>query len=492
MTGIIGRADLLRGRLLNIIGLAKYHLLERQFIHTMRIGLVATTLGLTLITALLIAKRGEIGFAIVGLIATLCVLVFVYHYLAAAIWGLLIVSTITDFPLPRDITVTLLLLIVTALVWLFKLLVSDRSFSSIRPAPPNKPALLFVLAVLISYFWSLLYVDPAASYIQKEKYLPNLTTMIVLILSPVAMLMVGNLFKSKKIIKAAIVYYIIYSYIALFFLLLDIDLPPMLNAKGQIPAWTCIFAMGQILWNDKITRLQRILLLALIAGWMHVQIGLGFTWLSGWVPVLVGLAILIFLRSRVLFLMMILLVVVYGVINSEGLSKSFEAEEDESGGTRMDAYTFFLDTTSRHYLFGTGPTGPYFYLMTYAQGRLGLSHNNYVDILTQTGIFGFTCWIILWSRIGRMMWKVYRGTPRTGFDGGLTASLFTIFFVCLVTMMLGDWITPFTYTQTLRGLSYTIWPWLWLGLGISYYIRLQNPPAASDQPNSDLSQFGDK
>jgi hypothetical protein len=51
----------------------------------------------------------------------------------------------------------------------------------------------------------------------------------------------------------------------------------------------------------------------------------------------------------------------------------------------------------------------------------------------------------------------------------------------MVIMMLGDWVIPFTYTQGLGGINYTIWPWLIQGIGMALYFESRNlPPEKSD------------
>jgi O-antigen ligase len=131
------------------------------------------------------------------------------------------------------------------------------------------------------------------------------------------------------------------------------------------------------------------------------------------------------------------------------------------------AGNFTIDIANQHFLFGTGPTGYYFYMKAYLKDWFQLSHNNYVDIYAQTGIFGFITYLLVWGSIGWTVWRTYRLVPKSGFEGGLAVSLVAVFLITMIIMMLGDWVTPFTYTQTMRGLSYTIWPWLWAGLAIA-------------------------
>lgn len=460
-------SDHVRARLLNLIGLVKYHALERQYIHTIRIGMVATTLALTLIAAILIVTKAEIGLAAVGAVAALCVVIFVYNYFTYAIFALIFTTTILAPEIPRDITTTLLLLLLLTVIWLARLLLVERSFQSVRAAPFNHFVPLFAIAVIVSFLWSNYYADPQIVHLQNDKLLPRIVTAIVLILSPVATLLFANAFRTTSEMKWIIGYYLAFGAFALIPRLLDFELPKIFNTGGQLPVWVSVFAVGQLLYNDRLTRRQRLALLLLVGGWIYVAFILDRSWLSGWVPLFVGIGIMVLFRSRALFLGLVIIALIYVAANIEILDSLFANESTESGETRLEAGNFTIDIANQHFLFGTGPTGYYFYMKAYLKDLFQLSHNNYVDIYAQTGIFGFVVYLLMWGSLGWTVWRTWRRVPKHGFEGGLAISLLAIFCITLMIMMLGDWVTPFTYTQTMRGLSYTIWPWLWAGLAIA-------------------------
>ena len=70
------------------------------------------------------------------------------------------------------------------------------------------------------------------------------------------------------------------------------------------------------------------------------------------------------------------------------LSNAVEAEYFESGATRLNAWSTSLELTREHFLFGTGPAGYAAYYMTYIPYSAMATHNNYIDILAQTGVIG--------------------------------------------------------------------------------------------------------
>ncbi len=463
---MISLAENVQNQFLRLIGYVRYQVLERQFIHTMRIGLVATTLFLALFAGLA-SINPIIGFGIVGLVGGILVLVFIYNHMEIGVLLLMVTTTIANPPIPRDITTTLLLLLVLTLFWLIKMLVAQRSFKSVIAAPPNRIVPIFIAIVGISFVWSNAYVDPIVEYVMADRFLPRLVTMIVIMLSPVAMLLFGNFMRTMRAIKAAIWYFLIYGGIMMTPRILNIYLPPVFNTFGQFPAWICIFALGQLLYNQKIDWRHRTFLVAIIGGWVYIQMGLGISWISGWLPMVMGMGIIMFLRSKVLILILVAAVMVGAAANIDAINAILEAETEESGEARAEAGNISFDIANQHFLFGTGPAGYFFYMWVYVGGLFQLSHNNYIDIYAQTGILGFITFIALWISIGVTVWLAYRKVPRKGFEGGLAASLVAAYFISLLAMMLGDWVTPFTYTQTMRGLAYTVWHWLWMGLAIA-------------------------
>jgi hypothetical protein len=90
------------------------------------------------------------------------------------------------------------------------------------------------------------------------------------------------------------------------------------------------------------------------------------------------------------------------------------------------------------------------------------SHNNFVDIIAQTGLVGLG--IFLWfffelGRVGmRLIHRVPAGFPRAyvyGALGGLVATL--------AAAMLGDWVLPFVYNIGFSGVRTGILAWIFLG-----------------------------
>lgn len=471
----------LQSKLLRSLGVIRYSVLERHFDHTIRVGMVITTLLLTSLTVIVLMKSETMGWALLAGLAGVVALVFIYHAMEYSAFVLIVISTVVNPKLPNNLTLTLLFLMALLGMWLYKLLVVERSFASLRPAPFNKFAVLFIIAVIISYIWSSFYVDPAVRYFQGSKFLPRILTGLVLIFSPLTTLLFANLLRSIKDVKRVVWYFIVFGAVTVMPRALKVHFPPFINIGGQLPAWVGILAFGQVLLNKNLARWQRIVLLVVISVWLYIQLDLSITWLSGWVPLVAGLLVIVFLRSRIAFILITLLIGAYLVVNTTAVNKIIAAEDQESGVTRAHAGSTIIEYANQHFLFGMGPAGYYFYMMTHLHYLFQLSHNNYIDIYAQTGIFGFAAWVLMWLSIGWTTLKAYFASPPGGFVKGLATSLIAMSGVSVISMMLGDWVTPFTYTQTLAGISYTIWHWVWAGMGIALYHLVRHQHLAANE-----------
>src|SRR5690606_8037533 len=99
----------LQSKVLGWVGWLRYMLLERYYAYTWPIGLVIVTIALTLISTLIITSRGMLGLAVLGAVAGLLTLVFIYNNLEFSALLLVVVSTMGNISLPRDLTTTLIL-----------------------------------------------------------------------------------------------------------------------------------------------------------------------------------------------------------------------------------------------------------------------------------------------------------------------------------------------------------------------------------------------
>jgi hypothetical protein len=90
------------------------------------------------------------------------------------------------------------------------------------------------------------------------------------------------------------------------------------------------------------------------------------------------------------------------------------------------------------------------------------SHNNYVDILAQTGVVGLVCFVWFIWEAGRLNWRLRERVP-DGFARAYVLGAWGGLVGTVVAGMLGDWVLPFFYNIGLNGFRSSMLAWLFLG-----------------------------
>jgi O-antigen ligase len=472
----------------NIIGKLRYYLLDRNYNLTLRVSLIGFCLLMTLLCTVLLTAAAATNNYIIGLLPIVpvlaaIVLALVYQNMQRMGLIVLLVTMVGAVGIPTGtgtkIMFSLILLNLWVFMWLFRMLVVDRSFAALRPAPANWFALAFLVWLIVSFIWSSIFVDKTVGYLFASKLLPRLLTLDVMMISVATYFLYGNLMREEGAFRFLVGMFIFVGLVfGIMWGVLKIDMTAPLNAHGQFPAWVGALCVGQIYFNRKLHPHIRLLLAGICALWLYITVGIGFSWLSGWLPLCCAVAGVTALYSRKLLIVLLIVGGTFYAVNKLTISADLAEEQQVSGDTRGLAWSNALNLSSKHLIFGTGPAGYAFYYATYMTGFYQFSHNNYVDIIAQTGIVGFAIWIGFWLAAAYTAYRAYLLVPRGTFLHGLGASCLSITLTLFVVMMLGDWVTPFTYTQTLAGIDYTIWAWIFSGLSLAlyYYCKEHYPP----------------
>jgi O-antigen ligase len=90
------------------------------------------------------------------------------------------------------------------------------------------------------------------------------------------------------------------------------------------------------------------------------------------------------------------------------------------------------------------------------------SHNNYVDIVAQTGLVGLVCVLWFFGEAGTLCSRLRDQVP-TGFARAFVYGAMGGLAGTIVLAMLGDWVLPFVYNIGLFGFRTSILAWLFLG-----------------------------
>jgi len=247
------------------------------------------------------------------------------------------------------------------------------------------------------------------------------------------------------------------------------QLAPGINGS-MVWTWTIALAFAQAVENGRLALAQRFVLLVLVAVLLWTGLAESRGWLAGWVPALAAL-VLIVLRTRPR-LAVALVIAIGGVFlwkPDRLIGLVMAGDNTYSLATRLEAAGILLRIASLRPLFGLGPAN--YYPATAAYEIRGYavnfsSHNNYIDLLAQTGIVGLVLFLAVFALALWRTWKMVAlaedGMPRAfalGALGGLGGTL--------VAALLGDWVVPFVYNLTLSQLSSSTFAWLFLGCALA-------------------------
>jgi len=147
-----------------------------------------------------------------------------------------------------------------------------------------------------------------------------------------------------------------------------------------------------------------------------------------------------------------------------------------------------LEDSMRNPITGIGPAAYRWYGMTRPLGYEGAwwvqplinTHNNYVDLFSQTGVVGvvlFLWFMVELLRVGLRLQARYK----EGFAGGYVASMLGVWVAIMLIMALADWFLPFVYNIGFPGFQASVLVWMFLG-GLLFYEEFARNPTSKPQP----------
>jgi len=199
---------------------------------------------------------------------------------------------------------------------------------------------------------------------------------------------------------------------------------------------------------------------------------------SGWLPVLICIAAIIVFRSwrAGLALIPVAGVAVWYLLT--GVASS----EEYSVSTRLDAWSIVAQIIKSNPVLGLGFANYYWYTPLFHIRGYAVnfnSHNNYVDIVAQTGFVGLVCFLLFLWQVGWLGWRLREQVPAGFAQAYVYGALGGLVGITVVGMM-GDWVVPFFYNIGLSGFRSSMFGWLFLGglVSLEQMVRKQKLTAA--------------
>lgn len=384
-----------------------------------------------------------------------------------------------SFSTGRSTPLVLSLVLATGFVFLWIIqMFFDRQIR-IRPTPLMLPLLLFVISVVVSLVWGMAFRDPAM-FVWGSFPLVQVASTLLIVISLLMIPLTGNLVTSENQLKWIVRLFLIAGVLGILDNFISIVKLPV-NTRGLFAMWIVAFSTALAFFNKRIPVWQRIMLFVLACSWFYWGFGLNIGWLAGWVPLIAVFLIVSFFRSPKLALAIVVLMIVMVAIGWDYLSEVINLENRISGTTRLTAWGMNWRITKDHLLFGTGPAGYAIYYMTYFPNQAMATHNNYLDMLAQTGIVGFSFLMWFFIRLIWMGWKVLQRLKGKGdFVEAISAACLAGSLGGLMMMFFGDWLFPFAYTQTIAGFDYSVYNWIFMGVILSLDAMVFRPEGAKE------------
>lgn len=442
------------------------------------------TVLLIVAAASFMASRGRIdwsfvlagGVAVIGGVALYRLGRFEYGLLAVAFSA----GLINFFALPtgRDsrIVISLAISLVLLGIWGLQLIFSRISGERIRPSPVNKPLLAFVLVCIMSYVWSLLMRDPLL-YIWPSFPVVQIAALLVNIALPLMALLVANKVTETKWLKGLVGILMVIGVLQLMTELFRLPMDILLNngTRGLFSMWLGAMACSLLLLHTRLSRWQRLMLGALLLVTFYVNLVGKLSWVSGWLPLSVACGIIVLRHSKALFGAALIAGLVFAILRTDFIIEAYEAEMAGGSDERAGLWEQNLRHVVNHPLFGMGPAGYAIYNMTYHPDDARSTHNNYFDILAQTGVIGFAAFLATFAAFLRTGWRVMQRLKGRGdFQEAYAVAAFAGCVGALVGMMLGDWVLPFAYNQTISGFDNAVFTWIFLGGNVALFHVLKD------------------
>jgi O-antigen ligase len=388
---------------------------------------------------------------------------------------MLTAALVNFFTLPtgRESRVVISMLVALALVgiWIIQIIVT-KGRVSIRPSPINRPLYLFIAVSVVAYVWSIVMRDPLLMVWDSFPFV-QLAALMVNILLPLVGLMVSNKVKETRWLKAFAWIMIALGVFVVFSNLLNLPVERLFRSgsRGLFSTWVVSMALAMGLFNEQLNQRIRGSMLVLVLVWTYYSVFTQGHWLSGWLPFMVAGAVITWNRSKKLFLFGFAAVLVVAAFRFDTFYERIYVHNVEDGSAqRTELWTPNIELVSRHPIFGTGPAGYAIYYMTYHPHNARSTHNNYFDVLAQTGFVGFAIFIWLFGTfivVGNRLRQKLRG--QRNFKEAFANATFGGVIAAMVAMMLGDWILPFAYNQTITGFDNAVFSWIFLGSMVSLY-----------------------
>ncbi len=384
--------------------------------------------------------------------------------------GLIVASLVVPFAIGTGAQTSLnaVVLLLPVLIGLWLLDMVRRKELRLLPSRPIPPVLALSVVAVLAFVAGYL---PWLTFAQTAPLRAQLGGLAVYLLSVGAFLLVAHQVRDERWLQA-----LTWLFLALGGLFIAGRLVPGLGrftgalfqrgANGSLFwVWLVALAFSQAAFNRQLYPAWRLALAGLTLATLYSGWFQGQGWASGWLPPLAAVIVALAAGAPRLGIPIALGAGIAIALKWQTIVAFVMTNDMYSWITRLEAWRIVLEIVKVNPLLGLGPANYYHYtplfpiLGWYVQFN---SHNQYVDIVAQTGLLGLFCFLWFAWEAGRLGWRLRaqapEGFPRAyvyGALGGLAGTL--------AAGMLADWVLPFVYNIGLTGFRASVLGWIFLG-----------------------------
>ncbi len=307
---------------------------------------------------------------------------------------------------------------------------------------------------------------------QAASFFAQIGQSMLFVLSGVVFLVAGYKFKDSKWIQWTVNIFILVGGIYSLGFLIP-PLRPYVNRIFQRAvidsmfwSWLIILSFSQALLNKTLSQSTRLIFMGIAASALFNVFITRQSWVSGWLPAVIGVFVVLLIYNPRLAAIAALLFASLFVIRFQLLQSYILVGDNEySMLSRWEAWKIIFEIIKKNPIFGVGPANYYYYTPFY--NILGYnvqfnSHNNYLDIIAQTGLIGLGLFLWWFYEIGKMGFSLLK-EKLTSFEHSFTIAVLGGLTASLVAAMLGDWVIPFIYNIGMEGFRSAVLGWLFFG-----------------------------
>jgi hypothetical protein len=368
-----------------------------------------------------------------------------------------------------DVNLAILLVAVLLGLWIVEMLA--RRQVRLVPSPTIRPLLAFVVIAIVAF---LAGRELRFYFAQTAPQAAQVGGLAIFLLSAGAFLLVAHQVREIGWLRVLTWVFLTSGglYVAGWILAgsAPLTLLSLQSGAGGSLFWTWLVALasGQALFNRRLSSCWRLGLAGLVLGALYIGLFPLRSWSSGWVPPVVALLVILWSGAPRAALPVTLLGAALAAFNLESVLDFVMAGDNRGGmAIRLEFFHVMKERISASPWLGFGPANYFWYTVLFPTSASSYyprfsSHNNYLDIVAQTGVLGLACFIWFAWEVGRLAWRLRTSAP-AGFARAYAYSALGGLAGTLAAMLLGDWFLPFVYNVGLPGFRASVLGWLFLG-----------------------------